>query len=100
MQVGGQGLQGQSRRKRRSVCSYTTVGGNCKGLRKLLIIDTKKARLYPHCEQGVFIELPEAGCGPGVWETELFGFMGSDQQLQHGRSFIQTGLRNADLRRD
>jgi hypothetical protein len=35
--------------------------------RKVLVIDVKKAHLYPECEADVFIELPsEAGAKPGV----------------------------------
>jgi hypothetical protein len=35
--------------------------------RKILVIDVKKAHLYPLCLHDVFIELPdEAGAGPGV----------------------------------
>ena len=76
-----------------------TVGQT--GLRKLLFIDAKKAHLNPRCMQDVFIELPEeAGCGLGFCGDSNFCFTGSDQQLQHGRSFIQTGLWNVDLRGD
>jgi hypothetical protein len=55
--------------------------------RKVLVIDVKKAHLYPKCEGEVFIELPpEAGAGPGVcgqlvhW---LYGFRPAAQAWEN-----------------
>jgi hypothetical protein len=50
----------------------------CRGLRKLLFIDVRKAHLNPRCEQEVYIELPEeCGRGPevcGKLNYWLYGF--------------------------
>ena len=55
--------------------------------RKVLVIDVKKAHLYPLCDQDVFIELPkEAGAGPGAcgklvhW---LYGFRPAAQAWEN-----------------
>jgi hypothetical protein len=70
----------------------------CKA-RKILVIDVKKAHLYPLCTQDVYIELPEeAGAGPGVCgklEHWLYGFRPAAQAWEnhYSRNLEQEGFK-------
>ncbi len=71
-------------------------------MRKILLIDTKKAHLNPKCDQDVYIELPpETGCPEGMcgklnyW---LYGFRqaAAAWDALYGARFEGVGFKRGD----
>jgi hypothetical protein len=66
--------------------------------RKVLVIDVKKAHLYPLCESEVFIELPpEAGAGPGMCGQLVHWLYGFRPAAQAWESHYSKNLESIGL---
>ena len=80
---------------KRVLMSRTATRGK-RGVRKLLLVDAKKAHLNPRCDEDVFIRLPEeAGGGVGKLQFWLYGFRQAAAALEehHAKKFVECGFR-------